>query len=147
LNGFNLTEWLNSPDNSIIIVYLLCIVLVAAKIHLRFFKNKKMHAKRFLRKKTCPFCGTIYDRKLENCIKCNKSLDFNQVNIGCYNCGYLGEMDRYSKNVEFWVTILLWGLLIFPAIIYYFLYHNRKICRNCGRMTNGKNITGSHLKY
>ena len=138
MNGTNLTEWLNSPENSIVIVYLLCIVLVAAKIYLHFFKNKKMHAKRFLKKKKCPFCGTVYDKKLKKCVKCNESIAFNQANIGCYNCGYLGEMERYSKTAEFWVTVLLWGLATFPAVIYYFLYHNRRICRNCGRMTKGR---------
>ena len=129
-----LIEWMNSPQSSAMFVYILVFILIASKIYLRFFKNRKLHINPTLRKKICPFCNEAIDG-LNTCKKCNKKPDKNQLNIACYHCGYLGEMDNYSQNSEFWVTVIIWGLFTFPAIIYYFLYHNKKICRNCGRMT------------
>ncbi len=129
-----LIEWMNSPKSSAMFVYILVLILIGSKIYFRFFKNRKLHISSTLEKKVCPFCNESME-KLNACQKCNKTPDKNQLNIVCYHCGYLGEMDNYSQNAEFWVTLVLWGLLTFPAIIYYFLYHNRKICRNCGRMT------------
>lgn len=141
-----LIEWMNSPQNSAMLVYVLVIILIASKIYLRFFINRRLHINHTLRKKICPFCNEAID-ELSACQKCNKKPDTNQLNIACYHCGYLGEMDNYSQIPEFWVTVIIWGLLTFPAVIYYFLYHNKKICRNCGRMTRASDYKETRRRW
>ena len=106
-----------------------------SKCYLHFVKNKDVHKDPIVKRKICPFCNTINNAKYEHCIKCNKRVGPNQRNIVCHHCGYIGEMDDYKNNTEFVVTLLLWALLTFPAVIYYFLYRKKKICRRCGRMT------------
>lgn len=124
----------DSPGSSIYWIYFFIIILIVSKGYFFFFKNKNMHKNRILTKRICPFCKELDFISHGRCSKCNKSINSNTKNVVCYHCGYIGEMDNYNKNTEFVVTLLLWALFTFPAIIYYFLYRNRKICRSCERM-------------
>lgn len=117
------------------LIYIYIIILVIAKIWLHFVVNIKMNKQRVLNSKKCPFCGKEFLFHNNKCNFCNRELSNNQYDIVCMNCYYIGKMKKYSQETEFLITLLLFALLTLPAIIYYFLYRNRTICRNCGRMT------------
>ncbi len=131
-------KWFNSPESGLLMIWLLILILLVSKIYLHYRNNRNIHRNRILKEKICPFCGTLNDINSVQCKKCDKAVHKNQKDVVCHHCGSIGDMQYYRKNTEFVVTILLWAVLTFPAIIYYFLFYNRRICNNCGRMTHGR---------
>ena len=129
-------KWINSPASGTFILWIFIITLIASKIYLHR-KNRNMHRSRILKKKVCPYCDTLNDINSVQCKKCDKAVNRDQKNVVCHHCGTIGKMQYYRENTEFVVTLCLWALLTFPALIYYLLYYKRRICKKCGRMTRG----------
>ncbi len=124
-----------NETSSIWFIYLFILVLLFAKGYYHFFVNRELKKNRTLKDKVCPFCGTVYSNSLRICSSCQRGVEAEQRSVICLHCGCIGEMDKYRKNSEFTITTLLLCVFIFPALIYFFLYRNRRICKNCGRMT------------
>ena len=127
-------SWFNSPGSSMVLIYSLLGILLLSKLYFRFLANKSLHRNRVLNKNVCPYCSADNEPGFECCISCTKLITENQKTVFCRNCGYIGEMDSYSKTGEFVVTLVLWSILTFPALVYFLLFRNRRICRKCGRM-------------
>ena len=143
MNETQIISILSNENTKTILFISLFAILIVSKIAFRLTINKNLNSNRFLKVKSCPFCDTKFDRKEKYCKACAKEPDKNQRIVICYNCGYIGEKDLYSKNSEYVVTFfLLFALGVLPGLIYILIYSKKRICRNCGRMTRMTDFKG-----
>jgi len=129
------TNFFDTPASGNLLIFLFIFILILLKFYYFYFRNKQLHQNRILKRLVCPFCNNINPLGYRVCGRCGRSITKNQVGVICLNCGYIGSMDKYISSTEFTITFLLLLIpFVFPSLIYFIFYRNRKICRNCGRM-------------
>jgi len=126
-------DFLAEIPSSIFLWALLGIPLLG-KVYYRFVKNKIIW-KREVKDPICPLCQTSLDRFDAN-ERCEHLLEKETRQVARINCGYLGEMNRYSKSNEFASTFLFlfFGTFMFGAFIYYFWGRTVRTCPRCTRV-------------
>jgi hypothetical protein len=110
-------------------------IFILLKIFLHNFANRDMHKNPTLTERVCPSCKNLLNRNELLCKKCEIMIEIYDQEMVCFNCGHFGKKRSYWLYSEFWVTLYLWFVFMPFGVVYFMKYYNKKICKNCGRMT------------